>query len=376
MKRKFLFLLSCMSALTLTGCFDSESDFLLPEIPEDTGPSDTLPDLDNPELDDDLSDEELVYAIVDYLESSLPKTTNKNFSVLTNYEDVSLVWSVSDEEVAAVNDGIVSIVRDLEDATFTLEALITLNDYSYTGNFEVGVEKLATANEIISITSQNLGNEYNYLKSTSGTSFANSTVNVTQNISNNVYVFEDYVYAHLYSESWAVKFVHQAVFKNDYVSYNHNTKGSSSSTPSKTVEENEYLNVYGIDYTDMNFAGYLMNDETILSTKYVGYENNLHMFEYDLDLSKSNEAMKIQMKEVGGLKTLPDFTEIKITIYVDNDYNLYKYDSLEYYSTIKTVGWDQHAKMEQKLSTSIIRYTDETLPDLNESIGNYITAIS
>lgn len=368
MKRKIMLLLLVMSISLVSGC-NPKTEF----FPDAVEP--TLPDAVKPELDDGLTDVELVYAIADYLKEEIPNVIKSDFSVLTIYNDIVLEWTSSDEEIVSINNGIVSVKRSFVDKVITLSVDISSSEYKTTQTFDVVVEKVLPANEVIALSSENLSNERNYYKETTGTSYADALVNVNQKITNTVYVYEEYTYANLESSSWAVKFTHQAVFKNDNVSYYHTDKIQTSNNPSETITKDTYLDKYGIDYTTKNFTGFVINDDTVLSSSYLGVENSLHMYEYELDLNESCVDMKLQMKELGGLKSFPIFSSIKIVLYVDNDYNVCRYDSIEAYDTVKFVfGFDQNASLIQNLVTVIHRFDEETKPDTGVNLDAYLAS--
>lgn len=218
--------------------------------------------------------------------------------------------------------------------------------------------------EIIDFLTSNLANEKNYLKSTIGTSKTLSGFSVEQEIENNTYVYPEYVYAHYSSDSTVVTFNHKALLYNDIVNYSH--AGKLSTKWYLDTNKNDYKKQYGILADSVNFTGYVINEETVLDSKY-SFEDDCFIFEYNLDLNLSCEDMKVQMKEFGGLVSLPEFEEIKVTIYLDYEFNILKIQTNEIYNTVKKVIVNVDTKLEQNLITTFTKFEDNVnLPNLDK----------
>ncbi len=254
------------------------------------------------------------------------------FYLITLLLSINLIGCVDD---TAPEDPLIPAPEEPE------EGVINPSDYS--------------ALEIIDLLTVNLANKKNYLKSTIGISKTLSGLNVVQDIENNTYVYPEYVYAHYSSDSSVVTFNHKALLYKDIVNYSH--AGKWSTKWYLDTKKDDYIKQYGILADSENFTGYIINEETVLETNY-NFQNNYFIFEYDLDLNLSCEDMKIQMKEFGGLVSLPEFEKIKVTIYLDFEFNILKIETYEVYNTVKKVIGNIETKLEQNLVTTFINFED------------------
>lgn len=215
--------------------------------------------------------------------------------------------------------------------------------------------------EMIEFLNTNINNYTDYKKTSVGTSKTLSGVDVTQAIENNTYVYSEYVYAHYASNSWAVSFDHKVLLSDTFVNYTHDKNSYSN------VSRQDYSNKYGIVADSINFTGYLIDEDTILSSSIETYDS-YYSFIYTLDNDLSSESMKVQMMEFGELKSLPVFDSIKITINIDKNFNILSINTNEIYNTVKRVlFWDEKTKLEQNLTTTFTRFDDlDSLPNIDD----------
>lgn len=372
MKKSLIILLSIFSILLVSSC--EKDEIIEPNVEE----NDNVPEIETPEpeFDESLENENLLDTIVVYLQNNISLDINMDFGVLTKYEDVELTWT-SNSDKLIINDGICRVTRSEDDVIVNLSVLITLDDLIREENFEINILRYLSSIEAIEVTTQNLSEKANYYKNTSGFSETlEGLIDVTQEIQNNVYYFEDYAYFVARSNSSYVNFTHRAMFKDEKVAYSHDSWSSTSEkSPSDTISVEDYCKSYGLDSTWENFTGFVINEDTLLSSSYLGYNNYIHSYEYDLDIDLSCYNLKVQMKAFGGLVSLPTFTNIKVIIYVDNDYNIVSFDSHELYYSTKKVFFNQTVYLEQKLTTKFIDFDPIDLPDSFPNMEEYINAI-
>ncbi len=377
MKRKLIIVLTTLITLTLTGCEEPEIEIpvtpeVLPEEDKEEIIPPVVPDIETPDEGFD-NEAEYVEEVVNRI--ILHNEVKQDFSLLTSYEDpnylyddITLEWS-SNNEAIVVNDSIAKVTVGLEDVLVTLSLEASMDEVVVEKDFEVVVKKYDiippkyyTPLEVMNIIETNLVNEKEYLKNVSGQSITLDDLGVTQVINNNTYVYNDYTYAIFESSSWAVSFTHKAMFYNDKIKYSH------SSDKVNEVSIENYKSKYGLLADSANFTGYVISEETVLSSQLVSSEKNKHVFEYVLDNDKSSYDMRVQMKEFGGLTALPVFSSIKLTLTLDDQWNISKLETHELYKTKKRIIFIIETPLEQKLTMTFSKYENIELPD----ISNYI----
>lgn len=112
----------------------------------------------------------------------------------------------------------------------------------------------------------------------------------------------DEFYSESKSSSKLVSVRHEAFAKGDNIAYRNN--GGKISNSSALA----YKEVYGVT-PDKLLSGHVFNDETIMYAKATITENGDYEIEIVLDKDKGNVLLLKQMKEFGGLKDYPVFTD-------------------------------------------------------------------
>ncbi len=88
------------------------------------------------------------------------------------------------------------------------------------------------------------------------------------------------------------------------------------------ISEESFLSLYG--YVPNGISGYIVTDDTILSSKYLGEENGIYGFEYTLDTQKATTRLKYEMRTMAGTKSFPNFNSVILTVYMDKQWNIVK----------------------------------------------------
>lgn len=113
------------------------------------------------------------------------------------------------------------------------------------------------------------------------------------------------------SKSTLMTTSHQAFFKNGTAVYGDDYK---------IEKEEDYVIEYGLTPNTPTLAGYIVNDDSIISAEKIGYDQGVFTFKYVLDVEKSTPLMKVQMKTFGDLKGYPEFKGITVTLKLHDDW--------------------------------------------------------
>lgn len=153
-----------------------------------------------------------------------------------------------------------------------------------------------------------------YQIDTTGTTVAKSLISYTQNISNlTIKNGADY-FQQATSSSALVKMEHQAFVNGDKVAYRNALTGDLL-----TAAKTDYTDVYGITPDQTAIGGFVINENTLKSASKV--EGEALTYRFDVDVSDSATSnMKRQMKEFGGLKGYPEFTSVRLTLTIKDDW--------------------------------------------------------
>lgn len=153
-------------------------------------------------------------------------------------------------------------------------------------------------------------------------------INYTQNATCEMIKNNDEYYVDSISKSAFVNMEHEAFYKNNKVAY-RNEKGEI-----KNTTYTNYLNVYGVTPEKL-LSGQIFNQDTILFAKLDNYTSNEFTYTIVLDKNKSNELLKYQIKEFGGLNSYPSFVDnTEFTLKINGDYTPISYS----YSTIYKIS--------------------------------------
>ena len=152
-----------------------------------------------------------------------------------------------------------------------------------------------------------------YLKITTGKTKAKLIINYTQDIDSKVYKYDNSCYLLTKSTSPLVKVYHEAFIKDNDVLYK--THEANDFIPCSI---DEYLNTYGINPLNKNIEGFIINQDTIISSS-ITNDNEQFLLTLELDGNASGNNNKIQMKTYGNLVNYPDFKTLTLVIALKSD---------------------------------------------------------
>jgi len=155
-----------------------------------------------------------------------------------------------------------------------------------------------------------------YKSETVGTTVASkgSIFNYTQNITGRTIKTENGFFVVSNSSSMFVDVLHEAYYKDGKIAYRNDGKEIIQK------DKDAYAEIYGVT-PDKLLSNHVYNQETIVKAEYAGEENGLYTFTAELDKEAGNALLYKQMKEFGGLKSYPVFTEnTVITLVIKENY--------------------------------------------------------
>ncbi len=120
----------------------------------------------------------------------------------------------------------------------------------------------------------------------------------------------------------------------------HNASGISSvdnvswHDTANRISKESFIERFG--FVANNVTGYVMTDETILSAEYLGEENGIYTYRYELDVVKSTGKLGLEMRTMAGSASMPIFERASLTISMDKNWivtqtktdSVYKVDML------------------------------------------------
>lgn len=157
-----------------------------------------------------------------------------------------------------------------------------------------------------------------YKSETVGTTVASiSILNIkyTQQITGMTIKNENGFFVSSGSVSAFVSVLHEAFYKDGKTAYRNDGKEIIATNKAA------YADIYGVS-PDKLLSNHVYNQETIVKAEYSGEENGLYTFIIELDKEKGNALLYKQMKEFGGLKNYPVFTENTVlTLTIKSNYD-------------------------------------------------------
>ncbi len=110
----------------------------------------------------------------------------------------------------------------------------------------------------------------------------------------------------------------------NYVVHNANNVSSIEEVAweqtANRISKDSYLESFG--YVPNSITGYLLTDETILSAEFLGEENGIYSFYYDLDTEKSTGRLSLEMRTMAGSTSMPLFDKASITVRMNKDWQV------------------------------------------------------
>lgn len=71
-------------------------------------------------------------------------------------------------------------------------------------------------------------------------------------------------------------------------------------------------------------TAYVLNENSIVSAEFLGEENGIYAYRYVLDNALATTKIRLEMRTMAGTKTLPNFEEVALTVYMDANWRIQK----------------------------------------------------
>lgn len=91
--------------------------------------------------------------------------------------------------------------------------------------------------------------------------------------------------------------------------------------PYRVTEENFISKFGGVPN---GITAYVLTENTILSSEFLGEENGIYAYRYILDNALATTKIRLEMRTMAGTKTLPNFEEVALTVYMDGNWRIQK----------------------------------------------------
>lgn len=88
------------------------------------------------------------------------------------------------------------------------------------------------------------------------------------------------------------------------------------------VSEDAFIGKYGC--VPNGITSYVLTDNTILSSEYLGCEDGIYGFHYELDNTLATPKIRLEMRTMAGTKTLPNFEHAALNVYMDENWQVVK----------------------------------------------------
>ncbi|MBE7085215.1 MAG: hypothetical protein E7368_04080, partial [Clostridiales bacterium] len=184
---------------------------------------------------------------------------------------------------------------------------------------------------------------------------------------------------------------------NNYVVWNASKVNSIDNVSweenANKIDKESYVSLFGC--VPNAYTSYILTDETIIDAKYLGEENNIYSFRYDLDPTTATPKIALEMRTMAGTKSLPLFEKVSLIVSMDENWRIveistdcvYQVDMLggvTCHETITEVFSEYNADTQIPNGDFLRSYMDaeivEPLPDeltptdyLMNGFGEYIT---
>lgn len=165
---------------------------------------------------------------------------------------------------------------------------------------------------------EKLENKSSYFWSTSGDTRANKgIINYVQEIQSEVKKNGDEWNTKNKSASVFVKLDHNVYLSGGVAEYE-----DSRESGKKKLSYDEYRKKFGVLPCDKGFAGYIIDETTVISAEndFSGEED--YILTVNLNADKAAKYMVIQMKNFGGLNDYPKYDSLRLNIVYDKDFTV------------------------------------------------------
>ena len=105
----------------------------------------------------------------------------------------------------------------------------------------------------------------------------------------------------------------------------------------KKLSATDFYNGYG--NVPNTISGYILNDDTIKGGRFVGENNGIYQFKYELEPTLSTIASRNEMKTMAGTEKHPVINKVTFTLFIDSEWKVVKTNSIsEYQVEMKGLG--------------------------------------
>lgn len=317
----------------------------------------------------------------------------ESFDLVEEVEGYDISWRSSNEDSLKIDHYQAIVTQYIADVDIVLEASVLIDDdyvmktyYLTVGQLEVPeIDNNTNPIEVSNYLNEKLKFDNLYrLKSnvTASGKISGSflSYNISQNVSTDKFKYDsNSLFYSVTSETTdgpgKLNFYHEALYIDGKFSY-------YTTTDKTELEENEspklftranYSNTYGKLPTDDEVTGFVISDETVSSAIYNGEEDGVHEFIYEIDINNSNlSSMELRYLKYGSGEEV-SLKTVKITIYIDGNWNLLSYDLDEtYYINLGSLGNTKYdGTLTQKSTTSLTKITEHEMMFYYPQITKY-----
>lgn len=209
--------------------------------------------------------------------------------------------------------------------------------------------------ELLQKVKDSLDSKNVYAKA-SGVTKCDMGIKIEQSSEVDYYFLNEYTYFSENSNSSLLKHHHEALFKEDNVSYFENDK--------KIVSLDDYLSLYGVYPKAFSFGNYDLDSSTIItSTRWA--EDDTIVLQFIISPLNGTKSLKKQMKMFGGLIDYPNISSSILSLYIDKDFRLIKTISEDKYNVRKKLLIEMNVDCIQSFET-VYEYDTKKTPNLDK----------
>lgn len=377
--KKLLLLVLCITTSTLLfGCAN-----------EQINPTPVIPEV---EEKPQLSPEELTQEVIEIREMlnniDVTENTEDDFDLITNIGDLELDWT-SDHEAIVIDDDEAIVEQHIADIEVDLTVSTVFNDVLIKATHEVVVEQIEMVSPVnanplyvMNYLEEKLSVDTDYLLHSAGNSVGEikilfSTYNIDQSIMMNKFKYNDVMYFEADSVTIEGPYgkkenvYHESYFDNGQIAYYTAKEEIVESDMVKFFNNSQYINTYGVLPTADNFTGYVINEDTVISSSYDGLSNGLYKFSYVLNTTTSCEAQALRTRKFGTLEEIT-MNSVKLSVFINEDWDLVSYDTNEEYLG-KMFGFSTN--LMQKITTTFTKIDVDNMPESFPNIDKYVNAL-
>ncbi len=164
-----------------------------------------------------------------------------------------------------------------------------------------------------------------FVSETTGEAVTNAVITVTQKIKARRVVNNGEVYKESLSHS-SFKGVGARTYVNggNYVVWNADKVSSidnvSWQKDAKRITKDDFISLFGS--VPSAYTAYILKDDTIINSEYLGEEKGIYSFRYDLDTETATTKIALEMRTMAGTKSLPLFEKVSLIVRMDENWRI------------------------------------------------------